>query len=319
MKTLISKICLLVLIAVVIGCDDNERPIDTFFDNTTRGTVLRTIDDQTSLEFNVGVENLVTIGAEVIDQRGQDFEKVDVFLSFIDNNPEDGDNSKDEVLAVSIPKADFDQSGEYPVLDLNFNTEDINSTLGLTSEDYTGGDRFDVRLALVMNDGRVFSSNNVNNVVSGGAFFRSPFLYAINVTCFVPQDYFVGEYLMERISDQESPFGDSFTQEGEVVTITRNGADRVFEFTYFPGGFDFNQQMVLSLICNEIFVNGGAVSGTLGCGDGSIGQGTPEVPSTYDLENDTEIIIDILDFEPDAGCGTGSYPVTLRFTKQTGN
>jgi hypothetical protein len=319
MKTLLSKISIVAALAFVVGCSDTDRPIDTLNEGTTRGTVLKTVEDETSLEFNVGVSNLVTIAAEVIDQRGQDFEKVDVFMSFIDNNPEDGDESRDEALFTTINQGDFDTSGEFPKFNFQFTEVDINNLFDLTEDDYTGGDRFNVRLELVMNDGRIFTSTNANNVVTGGPFFRSPFQYNINVTCFIPEDYFVGDYLMERISDQESPFGDSFTQEGEVVNITRNGADRAFEFNYFPGAFDFNQVMTLSLICNEIFVSGTAGSGTLGCGDGSIGQGTPETPSTYNIVNDDEIIIEILDFAPDGGCGTGSYPVTLRFTKQTGD
>jgi len=319
MKALLNKISLFLVLALIVGCSDTDRPIDALNEGTTRGTVLKTVEDETSLEFNVGVENLVTIAAEVIDQRGQDFEKVDVFVSFFDNNPEDGDESRDEVLITTLNPGDFDTSGEFPKLNLEFTEVDFNTALDLTGDDYTGGDRFNIRLELVMTDGRIFTSTNANNVVTGGPFFRSPFQYNINVTCFIPEDYFVGDYLMERISDQESPFGDSFTEEGQVVTITRNGADRNFEFVYFPGAFDFGQVMTLSLICNEIFVSGGAASGTLGCGGGSIGQSTPEVPSAYDIENDTEIIIEILDFEPDGGCGTGGYPVTLRFTKQTGN
>jgi|AntRauTorckE5430_2_1112549.scaffolds.fasta_scaffold03409_2 hypothetical protein len=324
MKALLSKISLFLILVLIIGCSDTDKPIDALGEGTTRGTVLKTVEDETSLEFNVGVANLVTIAAEVIDQRGQDFEKVDVFVSFVDNNfdendPENADGSKEEVLFGSLNSEDFDTSGEYPKLNFEFTEVDLNNTLGITGDDYTGGDRFNVRLELVMTDGRIFTSTNANNVVTGGPFFRSPFQYDVNVTCFIPDDYLVGEYLMERISDQESPFGDSITQEGEVVTITKNGADRSFEFVYFPGAFDFGQIMTLSLICNEIFISSSAVGGTLGCGDGSIGQSTPDIPSTYDIENDTELIVEILDFEPDAGCGTGSYPVTLRFTKQTGN
>lgn len=316
MKTFLNKIAILAVLVFSAGCSDTETYVDEVFETTTRGTVLKTVENETNLEFNVGVENKVTIAAEVIDQRGQDFEKVNVYMSFIDNNEEDGDESRDEMLFDSIKSEDFDRSGEYPKLDFSFTEVDVNNFFNLTENDYTGGDRFDVRLELVMNDGRVFSIDNLNNVVSGGAFYRSPFQYKINVTCFVPEDYFVGDYLMQRTSSQESPFGDSFTTEGQIVNITRDGADRVFEFTYFPGSFDFNQKMTLSLICNEIFVNGSAASGALGCGDGSIGQSNTETPTIYDIENDDEIIIEILDFEPDAGCGTGSYPVTLKFTKQ---
>jgi len=315
MKALLNKISLFLVLALIVGCSDTDRPIDALNEGTTRGTVLKTVADETSLEFNTGAENLVTIAAEVIDQRGQDFEKVDVFISFFDNNPEDGDETRDEVFFTTINPGDFDNSGEYPKLNLEFTEVDLNNLFDLTGDDYTGGDRFNVRLELVMTDGRIFTSTNANNVVTGGPFFRSPFQYNILVTCFIPEDYFVGDYLVERISDQESPFGDSFSKEGQVVNITRNGAQRIFTYNYFPGTFNSEITITLDLICGEVFVTG--TGSGLACAPGpAIGQSTPEVPSTYNTENDIEILLDLIDFDPDGGCGTGGYLVILKFTKQ---
>ncbi|MBZ9651509.1 hypothetical protein [Psychroflexus montanilacus] len=323
MKTLLSKISLVAALAFMVGCSDTDRPIDELFDGTTRGTVLKTVESETSLEFNVGVENLVTIAAEVIDQRGQDFEKVDVFMSFRDNNPEDGDESRDEALFTTINPGDFDNSGEYPKLNLQFTEVDVNNFFDLTEEDYTGGDRFNVRLELVMNDGRVFTSTNANNVVTGGPFFRSPFQYNINVTCFIPEDYFVGEYTVEQISEQQNPFfggnGPAFDSEPQTVNIERSGAQRIFTYNYFPESFASEITITLDLICGEIFVQGTGSGLACAAGAPAIGQSSPEVPSTFDLENDQEILLDLLDFEPDGDCGTGGYLVNLRFTKQTGN
>jgi len=323
MKALLNKISLFLVLALIVGCSDTDRPIDALNEGTTRGTVLKTVEDETSLEFNVGVENLVTIAAEVIDQRGQDFEKVDVFVSFFDNNPEDGDESRDEVLITTLNPGDFDTSGEFPKLNLEFTEVDFNTALDLTGDDYTGGDRFNIRLELVMTDGRIFTSTNANNVVTGGPFFRSPFQYNINVTCFIPEDYFVGEYTVEQISEGQNPFaggnGPAFSDVEQTVTVERNGAQRIFTYLYFPESFASEITITLDLICGEVFVTGTGSGLACAAGAPAIGQSTPEVPSTYSVENDTEILLDLIDFEPDGDCGTGGYPVTLRFTKQTGN
>ncbi len=323
MKNNFKKIFLLAIIGLVVSCSDTEKEVDRLFDNTTRGAVLRTITSETSLQFRVGLPDVITITADVIDvEMGGLAEKVDVYLTFIDNNPDDGDNSFDETLIETIPASAFATGGKFPRMTVNVTAADILSQFGLTEDDYTGGDIFRIRLELTLTDGRVFTDSNTNSIIAG-AFYRSPFLYTVNVTCPVPEDYFVGSYLMERTSVQEDPFfpafGQAFTTAGQVVNITANGAERRFQFSYFPQpqGFQFPQRMTFTLICNDIFVFGTAVGGTLGCGGGAtIGQSTPPVPSQYDLLDDNVIIIDILDFQGDGNCGTGNYPVTLRFTKQ---
>ena len=174
---------------------------------------------------------------------------------------------------------------------------------------------------LVMNDGRMFATTNDNIIVTGGPFYRSPFQYNTNVTCFIPEDYFVGEYTVEQISKQQNAFADgsgpAFSEAEQIVTVERNGTQRIFTYTYFPESFASEITITLDLICDEVFVTG--TGSNLSCEAGApfIGQSTPEIPSTYSVENDIEILLDLIDFEPDGGCGTGGYPVTLRFTKQT--
>ena len=173
---------------------------------------------------------------------------------------------------------------------------------------------------LVMNDGRMFATTNDNIIVTGGPFYRSPFQYNTNVTCFIPEDYFVGEYTVKQISEQQNPFfgseGPAFSDEEQTIIVEPNGTQRIFTYTYFPESFASEITITLDLICGEVFVSSSQVSGTLGCGDGPVGQATPDIPSAYNIENDTELIVEILDFEPDGGCDTGNYPVTLKFTKQ---
>lgn len=320
MKTLLSKISLVAALAFMVGCSDTDRPIDELFDGTTRGTVLKTVESETSLEFNVGVENLVTIAAEVIDQRGQDFEKVDVFMSFRDNNPEDGDESRDEALFTTINPGDFDNSGEYPKLNLQFTEVDINNFFDLTEEDYTGGDRFNVRLELVMNDGRVFTSTNANNVVTGGPFFRSPFQYNITVTCPVGELY-TGGYTIESVS--QGVLGIPVFAEGEEVNIEvgETGTTRTFDVVHIPGAGVGQpaQPFTFELVCGNIIIRDNQPTGLACAGsatefgpapDGSVG--------SYDLIDDSEITLIFTDNQIDS-CGEGARVVTATLTKNSSN
>jgi hypothetical protein len=214
MKTFLKNIALLTSVVFIIGCSDNERFVDEVFDATTRGTVMKTISQD--LNFQVGQESILSVSAEVIDQRGQDFESIDVFLRYTDNREDDDPNnvSRDEELFTTFAKSDLDLSGEYPVINFSFTSTEFNDFFNLEEEQYDQGGRIRIRFALVMSDGRVFSSDNLNNVVSGGAFYRSPFEYSFNMICLpdVPQP---GTWTV----DLQDSFGDGWNGAEVVVTI----------------------------------------------------------------------------------------------------
>ncbi len=211
MKTFLKNIALLTSLVVLLGCQDTERFVDEVFDGTTRGTVLKTISQD--LNFQVGEPSTLSVSVEVIDQRGQDFESIDVFLRYTDNRDEDDpDNvSRAEELFTSFAKSELDNSGEYPILNFSFTNAEFNDFFGLEEEQYDQGGRIRIRLGLNMSDGRVFSSNNLNNVVSGGAFYRSPFEYSFNMICApdIPQS---GTWTVEM----QDSFGDGWNG-GELV------------------------------------------------------------------------------------------------------
>lgn len=219
MKTLIKQISILTAIALLIGCSEPEKVTVELQNATERGTVLKTIE--TSLRFEVGEENLISVSAEVIDQRGQDFEKIDVFLSFIDTSVDESDPSNistGEALFETFTPADLDNSGEYPVLNFDFTGDEFDSFFGIDETDYIGGGRIEIRMELVMNDGRVFTSTNVNSVVSGGAFYRSPFQYGMTLIC-QPEAPVPGSWTI----DMQDAFGDGWN--GGEVLVTIDGVE----------------------------------------------------------------------------------------------
>jgi hypothetical protein len=141
-----------------------------------------------------------------------------------------------------------------------------------------------------MNEGRMFATTNDDIIVTDGPFFRSPFQDNSNVTCFIPEDYFVGEYTVEQISKQQNAFagsaGPAFSEAEQTVTVGRNETQRIFTYTYFPESFANEITITLDLICGEVFVTG--TGGDLSCDTNIsyVGQSTPEVLSIYNVKND---------------------------------
>lgn len=324
----LKYLLLAVPFAITLNSCDSDEQVDELIDSVERGAILRTVEIFSN-ELPIGVAD-AEFSVRVEEQDEEDgglLQSVDIFVSFTDGSPDDGDSSgaiTGDVMVSSIGADQFENGPNgLPRATITVTLDAMLAALNLTADDLFGGDVFRTRLQLNLTDGRSFTNDGGDNVdvngnVASGSFFLSPFFYNSNVVCPVPDEYLIGDYLMERISTTEDPFFPSFGQAiaDQPVTITGSGAARSFVFSYFPTGFDFPQVMNLTLSCNNFLVMGTAESGTLGCGDGSIGQSTPEVPSQYDLSDDSVVEIDFLDFEPDAGCGTGNYPVTILLTRQ---
>jgi len=331
MKNIFFKSTLFTIVLLFFACSDTDNlVIDNVTDNTTSGGILRTLEESTDLPIGLP-DSAVHLLLEIQDaEDGNLSDKINVYASFTDI-VNAGTNNRDEVLMGTIPSSAFILGNRLPQAEVNVTLVELQTALNLTSDDFTGGDRFVIRVELVFKDGRRWSNDNSSQTVLGNLFLNSPFVYDANVICPVPEDYLVGNYLMEKTSAEEDPFfpafGQAFSSTGQIVNITASGSQRNFEFSYYPDplgtqtgqtdpGFASSYNMKLTFLCGNIEALGTIMTGSLGCGSGSIGQKNAIPPSQYDLSNDTVVIVNILDFEPDGGCDTGNYPVTLRFTKQ---
>ena len=317
--------------AILFGmasCEDDEQNTTDFVqESVTRGAVLRTLDLQNDLPLTAAGAEVASFSVSLEEQdafEGDLLESVDVYVTFKDNTegPESDTTGAitDEVFIENVGAAAFtDGPFGLPRTELTYSFDELRALTNIASEDQlTGGDTFTIRLALNLTDGRVFSADNAGGVITGG-FFSSPFQYVATVSCPVPADYFVGDYLLEKTSTQSSAFGEAWGT--EVVTVEGTGAVRGFDFTYFPGAFDFGQRLTIMMNCGEFIVSGTSLAGTLGCDGTTIEQAQGDVtPSPYsqlfEPGDDDVIEISFEDFNGDAGCGTGSYVVTLQLTKQ---
>jgi len=187
MKKILSLSCLFIASAFYVSCSESDNVADQVLDNTVYGGGnLRTVTPITSPNIQLGNATAnFSVNVEVQDlQNGQGTEKIDVYVSFIDNNPADGNNTKVEGFLKSIPASAFvPGTRELPHATIAVTLNEFKTRLVLTNAQFTGGDQFRVRLAQVLKDGRVFTNTNAAPPILGGAYFNSPFLYNANVVC----------------------------------------------------------------------------------------------------------------------------------------
>ncbi len=312
---------MLPLIALLLGvsCDEGDAVIGDVIDNVTRGAVMRTIAINSSdLPIGDPTANF-SLDFEVQDiELGTLVTDVDVFVAFRDNTVLPGATDLDvaESLFTTISASTF-EVGPFGLPRGSFTAPlaDLLAFTGVAEADIFGGDQFQIRFELVLSDGRTFSSTNSNPNNLGGSFFSSPFLYFPTVICPVPETFFTGTYSMTQLTGS-APFGigDGFTQPS--VEIVADGTSRSFQFLYDPAGFDSAYTMSFALICNEIQGLSGSInSGSLGCGDGSIGQ-TVVGTYTYDINVPVDAITFVMeDFNPDGGCSGNTYEFSFTLTK----
>lgn len=327
MKNYIKYLALSALAFGIFSCDDGgDEQIDGLLDTVETGAILRTVEVLAN-ELPIGAEGsqFSIIVEEQDEQDGGLLQSVDVFATFADNSEEDGDTTGANFseFAVTTIDASAFMPGPFglPRAPIVISADELNAGAGVTGDQLFGGDTFSIRLVLNLTDGRSFTSTDVNGNIAGGSFFLSPFAYTATVTCPVPEAFLVGDFLMERTSAGEDPFFPNYGPAiaTQLVSISGTGATRTFNFSFFPESFDFGQVMTLQLVCGDILVSGTAEAGTLGCGDGSIGQSNGDIPpSDYLMNGGDDSVVEVAfeDFNPDAGCGTGSYPVTITLTRQ---
>ena len=177
-------IAMFLSVAFLAACSE-ETVVDEVFDTTTSGAVLRTLESSTALNFFELSTSEVSITLEEQDEQGGDLlERVDVYVGFTDNTSVNGTTSVEEALVESIPASAFTENEiGLPQISYSVTGDELVQALGLTSDQFTGGDAFVVRFELILTDGRTFSASSVSGNVSGGSYFSSPFAYNAPLIC----------------------------------------------------------------------------------------------------------------------------------------
>ena len=280
-ETIMKKLFFLITtMLILVSCDDDQR------------VIYDTENGQTLVAFNVPSVNLPI----VIDDVGS----VDVQINVTTASPQDRSFPVEVVTSSTTAP-----TGSYSV----------PSTVTIPANQFTGT----LRINGIDENVETTPTVLIVKIGEGSEHIASTRTLRVSVfqVCPIPDTFLIGTYLLEQISGI-SPFG--ITAFGtQVVQVTSKGpTTRTFNYAYDPGGFESPYFMDLELVCNEFSISGTIQpgNGTLGCGSGSIGQSTGDVASTYDVSDDSIITLNVADFSPDAGCGTGSSQLVVRLTKQ---
>jgi hypothetical protein len=179
----------LVSLMFVSACTDFVDPAIPYSGFET-GTYLRTLKspaanfnyfDLSTAIFSIQVE-------PVDEQGGTTVRDVEVYVAH-----RRGPVVTPEKLVKTIPASEFKPNPDrnfpdapnrnFPAATITVTTQEYLNALGLTIANLNGGDFFEYRLVLHTTTGKTFTNTNLSPDISGGAFYRSPFFYRVQLVC----------------------------------------------------------------------------------------------------------------------------------------
>ena len=255
-----------------------------------------------------------TVEFVTIDQ-GENVDAFDLYVSFVDNNPDNGNSSKAEILYQGYTQSDFTTNAKgFKEISISLPLSAVAGKLGLKEEELNGNDSFRFRSVLTLNDGSVFTFDNSSGAVNGSAF-AGHFNFTNNLTCPMTDDQFTGTYQIAYSADtEEGAFGWTFGANPGTLTFTATSpTKRSASWDYLPDNYAFGvDDLSIEYVCDKLFVSKMVVGA--GCG-GNISLVQGDV-TTFDLNDDSTITINLFDYFEDGGCGVEPLPVTIILTKQ---
>jgi hypothetical protein len=220
MRKIIKKIVLIILAVSTFSCSDTNNAIYDVFDGVEYGAIIRTLNtgNQNFNLFDLSSSWDITI--ETQDEKfGALLSQVVVYVGYTDNKDDGNDNNRAEVVLNTIPASEFTTSANgLPTTSLMYTLNDMVTALGLASGQYNGGDTFNIRLEVVLTDGRTFSAADGSGSLQG-SYFQSPYVYQAGMLC-IPDVPFSGDYVI----DMQDSYGDGWQTTtgdgGPGITVT---------------------------------------------------------------------------------------------------
>lgn len=265
----------------LVSCDENEN---LTFDNENGQTLNYFTENSSNLQIPIGVGNSGTIDIVFGVTTVSTSDRTITFSVDADNTDAPTSMYSLSSFIATIPaneyQATVQMTGNYDVL-----LESDYKTVTLKIDNASNG----------------FFDETKNMVVKLAKY------------CPIPDDYFVGMYLLE----QTSPFVDGPTlSDGTVVEVTTLGngsTQRTFSTANYPNycsttmmDFSFN------LVCNEIIVN--VMDTTCRCSSADDWFGPATTHTVYDLSSDLEMYITFTD-DAQSDCGAPTQ-TTYKLIKQ---
>jgi len=319
------KKMILILLVTTLSCNTDEKTIETVDKGITHGAIARTLGFENA-EFQVGdTSSYFNVHLEEQDEEdGGLLDAIDVYVSFMDNNPDNGDVSTSEVLLKSLEKDQF-EDGPFglPRTFLNVTYAEALAATSLNDSQVLCKDQFILRLDIRLTDGRSFTTGSAaSGIIAYTTFFSSPYCYIINVVEPIEQSLFTGTYSWQSILD--GPFGPSLLGT-ELVEIENGHSNTVrkVKLKYILAHLENPIYYEFSIVCDEVvFGKNQFTSVEASCSPFGIdapillGPGDENAPvnSMDDSVFEVWFVEGYLGF--DGQCGFGTVPSRMRFVKQ---
>lgn len=323
------KVLVLLGLTVILyflgSCESDEKASIITIEQVERGSIIRSVQFNSKDIFVNQPDSAFNLDIEQQDIEGGDLlESVVVYLSFIDNTNENGNNNVSKFLFEELPASSFSNgSNNYPVRNITYTYAQLLDASGLTIAQTACKDQFRLDLELRLTDGRVFQNNNsANGVVQTISFFKSPFSYLINIVEPISESLFTGVYQMTHI--QDGFYGPTYVED-QVVQILKGHSTntRYFEL---EGSVQGPLEIEFAVVCDIPVIRRYIRAGRK-CAPGggfSIFPPTgfiigPDNPSgIIDPNDDTVFELHYLEgFEGRSdGCGFIDIPAKIRLSKQ---
>ena len=306
------------MMTLVTSCADEEKQPIITFDQATKGAYVRLVNDTPRLLdlANLGTASY-TYDVEFVDIEQGDLVSVyEIFVSFVDNNADNGDSSQGNTLLRSISASEFGSSDRgFKNTSQTVTLSELLTLFGLSADDIKANDQFVFDGNIILEDGASYGAENSSAAVNGSAF-AGHFDYTLKATCVLPDNLFVGDYIMTYEDQGNQAFGLApLGDDGKTVTVTATGpTTRSFDFIYLEAG-GFGQPASgwnMEWICDQVIA--AVPDAGLGCG-GTITFGNSPTVFPADITDDSVIRVGALEWDDDGGCDVPAQDVIIVLTK----
>ncbi|WP_411031129.1 hypothetical protein [Spongiimicrobium sp. 3-5] len=174
---------LLGLVVFIASCSEDDKLTIDVQETVTRGAIIRTITQTANFDMFRTEEVFDLNIDEQDDQGGALLDRVELSISFVDNNfeDEDGETDRESVAPVAfrtLAASDFSTGDSgLPNASFSYTMAEALTALGVALTQVLPGDQIVLDLQLFLTDGRSFGASDATGNVSGGSFFSSPYQY----------------------------------------------------------------------------------------------------------------------------------------------
>ena len=300
MKNILKIFLFSFAVLLLSNCSTDDKIIDTVFDDVQEGAILRTIKvNQATFDFN----DKSSKWSVTLEKQGAEFSEIKIYAT----HSSEGVDS-DEVFVKSIPASSFTPTGfnNYPRGEVSATLQETLTALELSDGDFTPADKINLRLELILTDGRKFSVDDNSPRVTGGSYFSSPFQYSVQFSCPLENaSIFNGNY--EVTVDAWADYAP-----GDIVPVVYDPANGLLNFRImntansYLVNFDTTYLIVtvnpadgsVTVTSNETWDYGGGFTTNV-TGDGSIGSCTGDINLKLDFsgssQNQTLSLVKVVD------------------------